>query len=397
MLAQAIDDGAYTTRYQLAFDAGNLRLVPNGQQLLGTMSVSGFGMATVHRGDVIEATGVVYPTHGNNQASMSFASLRLLRRSPSRIERWRRSFVAGMQTALPEPLASFGLGLLVGQRNTLPLDVSQALLMVGLTHIIAVSGYNLTIILDGSRRLFARRSKFQAAAACVGLSLLFIAFAGSNPSLIRAAWVGGLSLAAWYYGRTVRPAALLIVAAAVTAFLNPLELWGNVSWWLSFLAFAGILLLAPPLTRRLFGAREPPLLIAILIESFCAEILTVPYVLHVFGQISFVGLAANVLVVAFVPLAMLLALIAGLAGWLLSPIAGWFAWPARQLLTYMLDIANLLARMPHAFAQHIGLSTLGMLCLYGAVAEVLVVLWHKYGKNAKITETEMTVAERSKT
>src|SRR5690606_37841161 len=93
------------------------------------------------------------------------------------------------------------------------------------------------------------------------------------------------------------------------------------------------------------------LVATVALESLCAELMTLPYVLHIFGQMSFIGLLANVLVVALVPLAMLLCLIAGLAGMLLPAIAGWLAWPARLLLTYMLDIADLLSHIPHIFVQ----------------------------------------------
>jgi predicted membrane metal-binding protein len=68
----------------------------------------------------------------------------------------------------------------------------------------------------------------------------------------------------------------------------------------------------------------------------------------VFGRVSVVGILANLLVTPLVPLSMLLSLIAGLAGWLVPAISGWFALPARFLLTYMLDIANIVSRLPGA-------------------------------------------------
>jgi len=301
------------------------------------------------------------------------------------LEQVRRRFASGLQSALPEPLASFGLGLLVGQKNTLPTRVSQTLLMVGLTHIIAVSGYNLTIILRAVRKILGERSKFQTLSASLGLMVLFLAVAGSSPSLARAALVSALSLAAWYYGRVIKPLPLLLFAAAITVLVNPLYFRGNVSWWLSFLAFFGVMIVAPLLTRRIFGMREPRLLTAVVIESLCAETMTLPYVLHTFGQLSLVSLPANLLVVALVPLAMLLTLVAGLAGMLVAAFAGWFAWPARLLLTYMLDVANLLSRIPHAFVQNRSFSTGAMLASYAIVAFVVLNLWRSVRQNGTIT------------
>ena len=126
---------------------------------------------------------------------------------------------------------------------------------------------------------------------------------------MRAAVVCCLGLAAWYYGRTVQPVVLLLTAAAITGLANPLYVWGNVSWYLSFLAFFGVLVLAPVITRRLYGERQPRFLTVILLESLCAEAMTLPYVLYIFGQMSTVSTLANVLVAVLIPPAMLLSLI----------------------------------------------------------------------------------------
>jgi len=109
-----------------------------------------------------------------------------------------------------------------------------------------------------------------------------------------------------------------------------------------------------------YGERQPRLVMQIIIESLCAEAMTLPYVLFIFGQMSLVSLPANLLIAVLVPAAMLLTLVAGLAGMALPMLAGWFAWPAKLLLGYMLDVATLLSRVPHAFVEHIGFS-FGML------------------------------------
>src|SRR5690606_22117849 len=102
-------------------------------------------------------------------------------------------FAAGLQSALPEPQASFGLGILIGQRDTLPEKTSDMLKMVGLTHIIAVSGYNLTVLVRFTRRLLAKRSKFQATAGAIARILAFLLVTGGQPSIVRAAIISILS------------------------------------------------------------------------------------------------------------------------------------------------------------------------------------------------------------
>ncbi len=383
----AQSDAVYDDRKQLTFTMSDVRVTaPHSQALIGVISVSGFGANAIFRGDEVRVQGALYPTLGGNQARISFAMLTVLGHHETWLDTVRQKFVAGMQSALPEPVASFGLGVLIGQRNTLPADITQQLTHVGLVHVIAVSGYNLTIMLQAARRLLGKRSKFQATVLFIVLIVTFVVLTGSSPSIVRAAIVSLLSIAAWYYGRAIKPVTLLLLAAAITAIANPLYVWGNVSWYLSFLAFAGVMLLAPLISHRIFGAREPNVVLGVLLESLCAEMATLPYVLYIFGQMSLVSLPANVLVVALVPLAMLLALVAGLAGMWVPAIAGLFALPARYLLTYMLDAARLLSRIPHAFIEHIGFSLWQMLAAYVIVSGLLVILWRHAPKSAIITD-----------
>jgi competence protein ComEC len=383
--AQAINDGVYGKNSQLSFDANHIRI--DGTSLTGKLQLSGFGLNAVYQGEEVQASGKLYPGFGAYQGRMSFAQLQLTGQHPSLVADIRRKFAAGMQSALPEPLAPFAMGLLIGQRATLPDDVKQDLLMVGLTHIIAVSGYNLTIMLRASRGVFGKASKRMETFLSMALIGVFLLLAGASASIIRAAIVSMLSITARYYGRTFKPLSLIALAAAITAWANPFYVWNDASWYLSFLAFYGVMLLAPALAERLRPGRTLPLVAMVALESVSAEIMTIPYVLYVFGQMSFIGLPANVLVTTLVPLGMLLSTVAGLCGMVAGSLAGWLAWPARLLLTYMLDVAHVLSRIPHVFIENIRLSLPQMLFLYGIIVLTSTGLRFKIRtKNAKITD-----------
>jgi ComEC/Rec2-related protein len=385
MLAET--DGAYGTNSQLSFTAAHV-ILPSGERLAGTFYVSGFGLNAVFQGDELQVTGKLRSGTGQYQAFMSYTQLVLIRHHQSAVAQLRRRFAAGMQTALPEPQASFAMGLLIGQRTTLPAEVKQDMLMVGLTHIIAVSGYNLTIMLHAARRLLGGHSKRLSTLLSLGLIVVFLLLTGASASIVRAAIVSVLSIWASYYGRTFRPLNLIFIAAAITAWANPFYVWSNVSWYLSFLAFYGVLVVAPIIASRARHSWQRSLVAAVALESICAELMTAPFVVHTFGQLSLIGLPANVLVAVLIPLAMLLSLIAGIAGMLASLFAGWFAWPAGILLTYMLDTAHVLAGIPHTFLEHIGLSLWQMILLYAIVPLLTFVLLHKTSRAryAKITD-----------
>lgn len=391
----ASTDGIYGTNSQLSFDLENLHVTkPAAQELVGKIAVKGYGEAAVYRGDRIEVSGKLYKTRGSRQGGISYATLRVQSRSTSLIEKVRLKFQAGMLSALPEPLASFALGLLVGQRNTLPQSTSDQLSDVGLTHIVAVSGYNLTIIMSAVYIVLKKRSKYQSTVLSLVLIGLFLLFTGFSPSIVRAAIVSSLGIVAAFYGRKFRPLLLLLLAAALTAGWYPVYIWSDIGWYLSFVAFFGVLILAPLFVRRFYKRKQPRLVANVVIETLSAQIMALPLIMYIFGEISIVSLPANVLVVPLVPLAMAASFVAGLAGMLAPFVAGWFAWPAWALLTYMLDVVNLMSRIPNALAAK-SLSIAQLLGCYVVVILVALALWGKVKtKNGTITPKKRETVSR---
>lgn len=251
-------------------------------------------------------------------------------------------FAERVRRHLSEPAAALGMGFLTGLRRALPTDLNEALQIAGLTHVIVASGYNLTILVRLSRRLFVKVSKYLATLSAGLMVLSFMALTGMSPSMSRAGLVAGLSLAVWYYGRQTHPLVLLPFAAAVTLLINPSYAWGDLGWQLSFAAFAGVMLLAPLLHQYFFGEKPPGTLRQIFGETLSAQMMTLPLLVLAFGAVSNVALIANMLILPFIPLAMLLTFLVGvLSG---APVmAGLLAAPTEWLLQYMISVAQWLA------------------------------------------------------
>lgn len=367
----ATEDSIYGKDGQLTFDVAKItanETIP----LSGKMQVAGRGTQMVYKGDRITARGKLYPSRGSRQARVSYATINVESRSNELIDKVRRNYMSGMLSALPEPHASFGMGLLVGQRDTLPKDVADDLSTVGLTHLIAVSGYNLTIIIMFARRGLGQRSKYQTTIGAVVLMILFLLVTGFSASIVRAALVSGMSLLAWYYGRNVKPFLLIVSAAAITALWHPFFVWTDIGWYLSFLAFFGVLVIAPLiLSEPSVGNKQPGMVKSVAAESFSAQLMTIPIILYIFGRFSPVSLLANLLVVPLVPYAMLAALTAGIVGSVAPVAAGVFAWPAKVVLSYMLSVVSLTSDLPFA-STNVRLSLSSMLGIY--VIIVLTVL-----------------------
>ncbi len=381
MRVRADTSGVYGKNAQLEFEATHIELLhPQTLRLPGKMAISGYGENSVLRGDTVVVEGKLYKRRGSKIAGISYGKMNVVERSSSALERLRRDFLGGLATSLPEPHDQFAAGLLVGQRSELDENVTSTLRTVGLSHIIAVSGYNLTIMAEFARKRFGKKSQFRKAFFSICFVLGFVAIAGSSASISRAAIVSLLTIIAAYYGRSFKPHVLLLFVASTTAVMNPLNIWSDVGWYLSFLAFFGVLIVAPIWTRRIYKQKEPKLIAKLVIETIAAQIATLPLILFLFGELSTVSLIANVLIVPFVPLAMLLSFIAGLAGMLVPVYALFIGWPARILLDFMLSVSTVLSRVPHAFVRS-NIPAWGMILLYAAIIFTLVVMQKKTNKN----------------
>lgn len=344
------------------------------------VTVSGEGGAAVERSDKIRVAGTLSDGFGTYAASMfraNIVELHKMAQFDPMLEA-RNAFSQAIRSVMPDPEAALGVGYLLGQKRALPADFEDALLATGLTHVVVASGYNLTILVRLSRRLFARVSRYTSAMMSGGMVLAFIGVTGMSPSMSRAGLVAGLSLLAWYYGRVIHPAVILVVSAAVSVFVQPSYLWGDVGWMLSFASFAGVMFLAPLLQEYFFGDKKPGILRQVVGETFSAQLLTLPLILVTFGVVSNVALLANLLVLPLVPLAMLLIFIVGVVT-MIMPFAGELvAQPAYWLLSYMTWIIDRLAHLPWARTE-VNVGIMSALAMYVCIILLIIYLKRRTG------------------
>lgn len=356
------------------------------EPLSGMIWVSARTDSAISRSDHVSVEAMLTPGFGSFAASMYRARVGNVERPvpPDVALAVRDWFAAAIRTAIPDPQASLGIGYLVGQKRALPLDLVEALQIVGLTHVVVASGYNLTILVRLARRLFEKISKYLSALSASAMIASFIAVTGMSPSMSRAGLVAGLSLAAWYYGRRFHPIVLLSFAATVTLVINPSYAWGDLGWQLSFAAFGGVMILAPLLQRFFFGEAKPGFIRQVLGETIAAIIATAPILIGAFGQFSNVAIIANLLVLPLVPYAMLLTFIAGIGALVVPGLATVIGLPATWLLGYMTNVANYLSTVPWA-VTNLELSPLGVGLCYVMLTVICCVLWRVTKYNLRDT------------
>lgn len=368
---------------QMTVRLDNLRIL--GKRVDGNLWVTA-SSADIKRGDIITVQGKIQKGFGNYSGVIYRANIqKIIHPNPGDVGRVVRDwFSDGIRRTIPEPEASLGVGYLVGQRIALPPDLTTALQIVGLTHIVVASGYNLTIIIRFVRRIFMRISKYFATFMSFLSMTAFILITGFSPSMVRAGLVASLSLLAWYYGRKFHPIILLGIAIAITLLINPAYAWGDLGWQLSFAAFAGVMIIAPLGQRYFFGDEKPGLIRQILGETVSAQIATAPIIIFSFGQFSNIAVISNLLILPLIPVTMLATFIAGVGGLAFPGIATIFGAPATFLLSYATGLINYFASLPWA-SSAVNINILGLATIYLLIAIICIWMWHKTRYNLRDT------------
>ena len=280
----------------------------------------------------------------------------------------KEQLLATMETILPRPHAPLLQGILLGARAGIPSTLRQAFDLSGTTHLIAISGFNMTIVAimleSVTRRLFGRRSLWLS----MGGVALYTILVGANPAVVRAAVMAILLLFAATLGRDRDPwSALSLAAVAMTAW-DPNILW-DVGFQLSVAATAGLLVLSDPLHTRLRWLPYP--LPAIVAPTLAAQLFVLPLLLFVFGRVSPFFLISNVLAIPLIPWIMLSGAVATAAGLVHTTSGQVLAWSAYLPLEAFIRIATEVSRWPSLTV------TAGALlpAVLAVVLTVLVVAW----------------------
>jgi competence protein ComEC len=256
---------------------------------------------------------------------------------------WQRSagqVRAGLQRAAAGlPVLPRGLlpGLVEGDTSQLDPVLANRFRVAGLTHLVAVSGTNLSLLVGAVALLLRRLRASPRTIAVVGAVVLvgFVVIARPSPSVLRAALMAGIALAALARGR--QRSGLPVLSASVLALL----IWQpalalNAGFALSVTATAALLVLTPGWVAALRRRRVPPGVAEALAVAAAAHLVTVPIIAGISGRISLVAIPANVLAEPVVAVTTVLGVLAAVTSVLWLPAATGLAqlagWPCRWLV-----------------------------------------------------------------
>ncbi len=266
------------------------------------------------------------------------------------ILRLKNKMEENISAAVPYPHSALANGLLFGGSAGLPAVLKEHFSRTGLTHIVAVSGFNVTIIAEYllAFGIFIGLWRKQAFWFAVAGIFLFVAMIGFPASAARAGIMGVLLIWAMKNGRLANSWNAIFCAAAAMLFFNPLLLRWDVGFQLSFLATTGIVAFSPFFERYVVKKHRAMGFAEIIFLTLSAQIFVLPVILFNFHQLSLVFLAANILILPIVPLTMLFSFLAAAVGLVWHNLSLIFAWSAFLLLKYEIWIAGSLAEISWA-------------------------------------------------
>lgn len=256
------------------------------------------------------------------------------------------------QTNLPEPTAGLALPVVFGNGQLIDEDINNDFRRTGLTHIMAVSGFNvslLTVLVGLLLRSVGlrRRTTFLLTTVII---FVYVVMVGAPASAVRAGVMSLLLLLALTVGRLADLPRTILLVAVMTLLVNPRLLRDDIGWQLSFLALLGLIYLHPWLQKMAtkLSHGKGKWIIEGLMATIAAQVATAPVIIYNFGQFSVIAPIANLLVVWVIPL-LTITMMISLALTAIFPALGLiFFFPCWLMVKYIFWIVQTLSAVPGA-------------------------------------------------
>ncbi|HEX3095599.1 MAG TPA: ComEC/Rec2 family competence protein, partial [Patescibacteria group bacterium] len=258
-------------------------------------------------------------------------------------------YIVNQSKVYPQKEGSLILGILIGERTSIPDDVVKAFKTTGLTHIVAVSGFNMTIIATACGALVWYIGRRATNLLTLVIVFAFVVITGATASVVRAAIMAVLMVVAQLFGRQYTSLYALLLVCSIMILQNPRIVIWDIGFQLSVAATFGVLIAfkirAPnsqSQTQEKFGFISEFLNDA-LRPTLGAIAITAPIIAYHFQTFSLIAPLANLIVLPSVTWIMLFGALALIPG-----IGGAFIYPAQQLTSLALLATEKLSTVPYA-------------------------------------------------
>ena len=270
----------------------------------------------------------------------------------SKIKSWlykiRASFMQNINNVIPMPESDLANGLILGARGGFDADTQQDIIETGTIHIIALSGYNVSIVANNVMKFFGLifSTTFSIILGFVVI-MLFIIMTGASATAIRAGIMASIMLLGKMTDRKYLAGRALVVAGLLMVAYDA-RILVDMSFQLSFIATGGVLFVTPKILNWFkylplrYGVRE------MVASTVAATISVLPILLYLTGVLSLVSLPANFLILLIIPTVMLFIFITGMIGFIIPIFAIIFGYITYIMLLYMLSVINFFGSLSFA-------------------------------------------------
>lgn len=274
-----------------------------------------------------------------------------------------------IQSNIVEPESSVLSAMLLARKRSIPVDIVDNFSRAGVSHLLAISGMHVAII---SMLIVKFLSSFYLPkkitySGTLILLFLYILMIGFPASAIRAGMMGSVVLLADYFGRVNKSYFALLLVAVCTLLFNPKLIVFDLGWQLSFLAVLSLILFSGDMEKlfiklpKLFGIK------AILQTTFAAQILTLPWLMYKFSQMSLIFPIANILLLPVLPCLMCLAIISICLSFFIPNLTSPLFWIIYGLLNKQIDIVNYLGSLSLAAISVPNISFMVIVFIYTSI------------------------------
>ncbi|MFW6359062.1 MAG: ComEC/Rec2 family competence protein [Chroococcales cyanobacterium] len=348
----------------------------------------------IYPGDSVRIKGLLYqPKESSNPGGFNFKAYLasqgsfagLSGREVSKIEdvegkswgwwRLRQRIIRAQLSWLGSPKGQLVSSMVLGRRAVdLPYNIRDDFIETGLAHVLAASGFHVSLILGVALALTRPLSSQVQFGVGLATLLIYVGLTGVQPSVARAAIMGFGALFGLVTERKVIPLGSLLLAAILLLIINPLWIW-DLGFQLSFLATLGLVTTMPAVVQRLDWL--PPAIATIIAIPIAIFPWVLPIQLYVFGVIAPYSIVVNIITVPLIIIISLGGMISALAA-LIYPLSGSaIAWLLNYPVSGLLTIVSFFASLPGNSVALGTISLVQLMILYGLIGLIWLTQWGK--------------------
>ena len=345
----------------------------------------------IHPGQQLQIRGVLYrPQASKNPGSFdfktylaqqdTFAGLQgfkvVFDSSRESVWGWwklRRRIIRSHLQGLGSPVGQLVSSMVLGRKAVdLPVDLRERFIKAGLAHILAASGFHVSLLLGIILKLTQNFTTQLQLTIGLGTLFTYIGLTGLQPSALRAGLMGAAVLIAIAMDTKVKPLGSLLLAATILLLFNPLWI-ADLGFQLSFLATLGLIVTLPALQTKLDWL--PSAIATIVAVPIAASIWVLPLLSYVFNTVATYSIVANIICTPLIVLISLGGMISGIVALIVPFVGSAIAWLLYYPSLILIKIVSLFTNLPGSSVAVGKIPLVTLVVIYGLLILVWISKW----------------------